>query len=118
MGKEVYSRAGAAARFDGPWLMAGFSRRCFRQVRYKEITKVYWQGGAETDPARYVSPVGYRTSKNGRSYYGDRLPVDERFDHASGGCCKTILIDGALRSTIGMKRFWEWGRRRCGIRTP
>jgi len=43
----------------------------FRKVRYKEVTKVYWQGGARKREARLlvVAPVGYRTSKNGRRYY-------------------------------------------------
>lgn len=44
---------------------------CFREVRYKELTKVYWQGGAKKKELRLlvVAPVGYRTSKNGRKYY-------------------------------------------------
>jgi hypothetical protein len=55
-----------------PWQTARiFHGGCFRQVRYKEITKVYWQGGARKRTVRLlvVSPVGYRTSKNGRKYY-------------------------------------------------
>jgi hypothetical protein len=40
-------------------------------VRYKELSKVYWQGGAKKRTVRLlvVAPVGYRTSKNGRQYY-------------------------------------------------
>ena len=40
-------------------------------MRYKELTKVYWQGGARKRQVRLlvVAPVGYRTSKNGRKYY-------------------------------------------------
>ena len=43
----------------------------YRSVRYKELTKVYWQGGARKRQVRLlvVAPVGYRTSKNGRQYY-------------------------------------------------
>ena len=43
----------------------------YRQVRYKELTKVYWQGGSRKREVRLlvVAPVGYRTSKNGRKYY-------------------------------------------------
>ena len=40
-------------------------------MRYKELTKVYWQGGSRKREVRLlvVAPVGYRTSKNGRKYY-------------------------------------------------
>ena len=43
----------------------------FREVRYKEKTKVYWQGGGKKRVLRLlvVEPVAYRTSKNGRQYY-------------------------------------------------
>jgi hypothetical protein len=52
-----------------------FHGGCHRDVRYKEITKVYWQGGAKKREVRVfvIAPVGYRTSKNGRKYY--RKPV-------------------------------------------
>ena len=59
-----------------PWQTAQiFHGRCFRKVRFKELIKVHWQGGARKRPVRLlvVSPVGYRTSKNGRQYY--RRPV-------------------------------------------
>jgi hypothetical protein len=48
-----------------------FHGGCYRQVRFKEVTKIYWQGGARKRPVRLlvVAPVGYRTSKNGRQYY-------------------------------------------------
>jgi hypothetical protein len=48
-----------------------FHGGCYRQVRYKEINRVYWQGGAKQRPLRLivVAPVGYRTTKNGRTYY-------------------------------------------------
>jgi hypothetical protein len=48
-----------------------FHGGCYRQVRYKELTKIYWQGGSKKREVRLlvVSPVGYRTSKNGRKYY-------------------------------------------------
>jgi len=48
----------------------------YREVPYKELAKVYWQGGARRRPVRLliVAPVGYRTSKNGRKYY--RQPAD------------------------------------------
>jgi hypothetical protein len=40
-------------------------------VRYKELSGIYWQGGAKKKPLRLlvVAPVGYRTSKHGRKYY-------------------------------------------------
>jgi hypothetical protein len=43
----------------------------YRWVRYKELTKIYWQGGAQKREVRLlvVAPVGYRTTKNGRTYY-------------------------------------------------
>ena len=48
-----------------------FHGGCYREVRYKELPKVYWQGGARKREVRLliVAPVGYRTSKNGRKYY-------------------------------------------------
>ena len=48
-----------------------FHGGCYREVRYKEVTKVYWQGGSKKREVRLfvVAPVGYRISKNGRKYY-------------------------------------------------
>jgi hypothetical protein len=48
-----------------------FHGGCFRLVRYKELTKVYWQGGARKREVRLlvVAPVGYRTTQNGRQDY-------------------------------------------------
>jgi hypothetical protein len=48
-----------------------FHGGCYRDVRYKELTKVYWQGGAKKREVRLlvVAPVGYRTTKKGRKYY-------------------------------------------------
>jgi DDE superfamily endonuclease len=55
-----------------PWQTAKiFHGGCYREVRYKELNKIYWQGGARKKPVRLlvVAPVGYRTSKKGRKYY-------------------------------------------------
>jgi hypothetical protein len=55
-----------------PWQTTQiFHGGCFRDVRSKELNKIYWQGGARKKPVRLlvVAPVGYRTSKNGRKYY-------------------------------------------------
>jgi hypothetical protein len=48
-----------------------FHGGCYREVRYKELNKVYWQSGSKKREVRLlvVAPVGYRTSKNGRKYY-------------------------------------------------
>jgi hypothetical protein len=48
-----------------------FHGGCYRDVRYKEVTKVYWQGGAKRREVRLlvVAPVGYRLTKKGRTYY-------------------------------------------------
>lgn len=48
-----------------------FHGGCYRDVRYKEVTKVYWQGGAKQREVRLlvVAPVGYRTTKTGKKYY-------------------------------------------------
>jgi hypothetical protein len=48
-----------------------FHGGCYREVRYKELTKIYWQGGAKKREVRLlvVAPVGYRTTKKGRQYY-------------------------------------------------
>ena len=55
-----------------PWQTAHiFHGGCYREVRYKELSDIHWQGGARKQPVRLfvVAPVGYRTSKNGRKYY-------------------------------------------------
>lgn len=48
-----------------------FHGGCYRNVRYKEITGIYWQRGAKKRPLRLIvlAPTGYRTTKNGRTYY-------------------------------------------------
>jgi len=48
-----------------------FHGGCYREVRYKELTRIFWQGGSRKRPVRLlvVAPVGYRTTKNGRKYY-------------------------------------------------
>ena len=65
---EAVRRRSSRARWQTAHIFHG---GCFREVRYKELTKVYWQGGARKREVRLlvVAPVGYRTSKNGRKYY-------------------------------------------------
>jgi hypothetical protein len=48
-----------------------FHGGCYRDVRYKELTKIYWQGGSKKREVRLlvIAPVGYRTTKKGRKYY-------------------------------------------------
>ena len=43
----------------------------FREVRYKEVKKVLWQGGGRRRLLRLivVAPTPYRTTKKGRKYY-------------------------------------------------
>jgi hypothetical protein len=43
----------------------------YRDVRYKEVKKVLWQGGGRRRPLRLivVAPIPYRTTENGRTYY-------------------------------------------------
>jgi len=60
-------------RQDGrPWktirLFYGGKRR---HLRYKELSDVYWQGGARRRPLRLlvVAPTPYRKRKSGRFYY-------------------------------------------------
>ena len=55
-----------------PWQTARiFHGGCFREVRFKELSGIYWQGGARKRPMRLivVAPTGYRTTQNGRTYY-------------------------------------------------
>jgi hypothetical protein len=61
-------RRDARARWQKATIFHG---GCYRQVRYKELTKIYWQGGAKKREVRLlvVAPVGYRTTKKGRQYY-------------------------------------------------
>lgn len=65
---EQVRRCDSRARWQKAWVFHGGS---YREVRYKDITRVYWQGGARKRAVRLlvVAPVGYRTSKNGRKYY-------------------------------------------------
>jgi len=65
---EQVRRRGSRARWQKAQIFHGGS---YREVRYKELTKVYWQGGSRKREVRLlvVAPVGYRTSKNGRKYY-------------------------------------------------
>ncbi len=55
-----------------PWQKASiFHGGCYREVRYKQLAPIYWQGGSRKRPVRLlvVAPVGYRTSQHGRKYY-------------------------------------------------
>lgn len=55
-----------------PWQKAEiFHGGCFREVRYKELARVYWQSGGKKRELRLlvVAPVGYRLTKKGRKYY-------------------------------------------------
>jgi len=65
---EEVRRRDSRARWQKTQIFHG---GCYREVRYKELTKVYWQGGARKREVRLlvVAPVGYRTSKHGRKYY-------------------------------------------------
>ena len=65
---EEVRRRDSRARWQMALIFHGGS---YRQVRFKELTQLYWQGGARKRPVRplVVAPVGYRTSKNGRHYY-------------------------------------------------
>lgn len=65
---EAVRRSSSRARWQSAQIFHG---GCFRQVRYKELTKVLWQGGSRKRQVRLlvVAPTGYRTTKNGRTYY-------------------------------------------------
>jgi hypothetical protein len=65
---EQVRRRSSLAKWQKARIFHGGS---YREVRYKELSKVYWQGGARQRPVRLlvVEPVGYRTTKNGRKYY-------------------------------------------------
>jgi DDE superfamily endonuclease len=65
---EEVRRCDSRARWQEAQIFHG---GCFRTVRFKELTGIYWQGGARKREVRLLvlAPVGYRTSKNGRQYY-------------------------------------------------
>jgi hypothetical protein len=65
---EMVRKRDSMARWQTTQIFHG---GCYREVRYKELSRVYWQGGARKKPVRLlvVAPVGYRTSKKGRKYY-------------------------------------------------
>ena len=72
-GKTKFTPAEARQRDAWvPWQTTQiFHGGCYRTVRYKELTRVYWEGGAKKREVRLlvVAPVAYRTSKHGRQYY-------------------------------------------------
>ena len=45
----------------------------WREVRYKEVAKVFWQGGARKRPLRLIviAPTPYRKKKSNKLYYRD-----------------------------------------------
>jgi hypothetical protein len=65
---EEVRRRSSRARWQKGLIFHG---GCYREVRFKEVTKIYWQGGAQKREVRLlvVAPVGYRTTKKGRKYY-------------------------------------------------
>ena len=65
---ELVRRRDSLARWQTTQIFHG---GCYREVRFKEVTRFYWQGGGKKQIMRLlvVAPVGYRTSKNGRKYY-------------------------------------------------
>ena len=61
-------------RWDGlaPWRNASiFHGARYRNVRYKELSSIYWQSGAKQKPLRLIvlASTGYRKSKHGRRQY-------------------------------------------------
>lgn len=61
-------------RWDGlaPWRSASiFHGARYRNVRYKELSSVYWQSGARQKPLRLIvlASTGYRKSRQGRRQY-------------------------------------------------
>jgi len=65
---EEVRRRDSRARWQKATIFHG---GCYREVRFKELTRIYWQGGSRKREVRLlvVAPVGYRTSRNGRKYY-------------------------------------------------
>ena len=65
---EQIRRSHSRARWQKASIFHG---GCYRQVRYKELRRVYWQGGSKKREVRLlvIAPVGYRTTKKGRKYY-------------------------------------------------
>jgi len=63
-----------AARKDEsiPWQSGEFFHGGgYRELRFKEVAEVYWQGGAKRRPLRMIviAPTPYRTHKQGRLHY-------------------------------------------------
>lgn len=57
---------------DIPWQKGEFFHGgAWRELRYKEMGEIYWQGGAQRRLLRLIviAPTPYRTHKNGRLYY-------------------------------------------------
>lgn len=65
---EMVRQRHSRARWQKGLIFHGGS---FREVCFKDLPQVYWQGGTRKKALRLlvVAPVGYRTSKNGRQYY-------------------------------------------------
>jgi hypothetical protein len=74
-GKEKFTPESVALDETIEWKQARvFHGGKFREVRYKEVNKVLWQGGGRRRLLRLivVAPLPYRTTLGGRIYYRDR----------------------------------------------
>lgn len=59
---------------DNPWKkMRGFYGGKMREIKYKEVNHVLWQGGTRQHPLKLIviAPTPYRKRKNGKLYYRD-----------------------------------------------
>ncbi len=71
---EVFTPDQIRLRESLPWQQARiFHGGKWRDVRYKEVTSVYWRSGAAKRPLRLlvVAPVPYDSGKSQRKYYRD-----------------------------------------------
>ena len=79
----------------------------WRKVRYKEVSVVYWQGGAGRCPLRLlvVAPTPYRKRKSSKLYYRQPASYSPPISKTlSSSCCRSISTVGRSKSITGMKK--------------
>ena len=69
---ETFTPESVRTDEDRPWKTAGcFHGGAWRDIRYKEITGVFWRSGAKRRPLRLIvlASIPYRNSPNGKTNY-------------------------------------------------
>jgi hypothetical protein len=104
-----------------PWQTARiFHGGQWRDVRYKEISSLYWRTGGAKRPLRLfvVAPVPYASGKGQRKYY--RQPASPPISYVPLPlCCRLTSTAGKSRSITARSRTpWGSDRHSCATLAP